>query len=165
MLIGCLERFKHWFPLIASGQFDGLVLTIWSCSQFALEFVVILRRQVLFFFVLSWVKFPIMFVQCWCYEHESRTTRFEGRENDVDKDNSTSTMIQQFVTAIPAKLGHVSASLFHINRKILKSSFQRNKRCIFWTSELRVMIVLVEGAHAAQHLRENWRDCLSSHFS
>ena len=74
---------------------------------------------------------------------------------DVDKDNSTSIMIQQFVTAIPAKLGHVSASFFHINRKILKSSFQRNKRCIFWTSELRVMIVLVEGAHAAQHLREN----------
>ena len=82
-------------------------------------------------------------------------THFEGRENDVDKDNSTSTMIQQFVTAIPAKLAHVSASLFHINRKILKSSFQRNKRCIFWTSELRVMIVLVEGAYAAQHLREN----------
>ena len=72
---------------------------------------------------------------------------------DVDKDNSTSTMIQQFVIAIPAKLGHVSASLFHINRKILKSSFQRNKRCIFWTSELRVMIVLVEGAYAAQHPR------------
>ena len=69
--------------------------------------------------------------------------------DDVDKDNSTSIMIQQFVTAIPAKLGHVSASFFHINRKILKSSFQRNKRCIFWTSELRVMIVLVEGAHAA----------------
>ena len=87
------------------------------------------------------------------------------RENDVDKDNSTWTMIQQFVTSIPTKLGHVSASLFHINRKILKSSFQRNKRCIFWTSELRVMIVLVEGAHAAQHLRENWWDCLSSHFS
>jgi len=50
MLIGCLERCKHWFPLTASGQFDGLVLTIWSCSQFALEFIVILRRQVLFFF-------------------------------------------------------------------------------------------------------------------
>ena len=49
MLIGCLERFKHWFPLIVSGQFDGLVLTIWSCSQFVLEFVVILRRQVMFF--------------------------------------------------------------------------------------------------------------------
>ena len=75
--------------------------------------------------------------------------------SDVDKDNSTSTMIQQFVTAVPAKLGHVSASLFHISRKILKSSFQRNKRCIFWTSELRVMIVLVEGAHVAQHLCKN----------
>ena len=83
------------------------------------------------------------------------TPRRFGSCCDVDKDNSTSIMIQQFVTAIPAKLGHVSASLFHINRKILKSSFQRNKRCIFWTSELRVMIVLVEGAHAAQHLREN----------
>ena len=47
-------------------------------------------------------------------------------------------------------MGHVSASFFHINKKILKSSSTRNKWCNIWTFELRVMTVLVEGAHAVQ---------------
>jgi hypothetical protein len=39
MLIGCIERFKHQFPLIALSQFNGLILTIWSRFSFAIEFV------------------------------------------------------------------------------------------------------------------------------
>ena len=36
----------------------------------------------------------------------------------------------------------------YIIRKIYDSGFQRNKRCIFWTSELGVMAILVETAQA-----------------
>jgi hypothetical protein len=45
----------------------------------------------------------------------------------------------------------------HIIGKIYESSFQRNKRCIFSTSELGVMSILVEVAQAVLWLREKPR--------
>jgi hypothetical protein len=53
MLIWYLERFKHLFPLIASGQFNGLVPATRCCSPFMFEFVVILCLQSIPYFVLS----------------------------------------------------------------------------------------------------------------
>ena len=42
----------------------------------------------------------------------------------------------------------VLAFICYIIRKICESSFQHNKQCLFWTSELGVMASLVEAAHA-----------------
>jgi len=42
----------------------------------------------------------------------------------------------------------VLAFICYIIRKICESSFQRNKQCLFWTSELAVMASLVEAAQA-----------------
>jgi len=42
----------------------------------------------------------------------------------------------------------VLAFICYIIRKICESSFQRNKQCLFWTSELGVMASLVEAAQA-----------------
>ena len=42
----------------------------------------------------------------------------------------------------------IIAFICYIIRKIYESSFQHNKQCIFWTSELGVMAILVEVALA-----------------
>jgi hypothetical protein len=47
-----------------------------------------------------------------------------------------------------ASISMVLAFICYIIRKIYESSFQHNKRCIIWTSELGVMAILVEDVHA-----------------
>jgi hypothetical protein len=49
------------------------------------------------------------------------------------------------------------AFICYINKKIYESSFQRNKTCIFWTSEPGVMTLLVEAAQAVLWLQEKPR--------
>ena len=61
---------------------------------------------------------------------------------------SESCRINPIFRGLLALIFMVLAFICYIIRKTCESSFQRNKQCPFWTSELGVMASLVEAAQA-----------------